>query len=589
MHRSLLSQLLFPLCSLLLLSGCGGMDFRSLPTDDPLAFEARMQDVDPKYWKPGVAVELPLTLASEAEAAREETFQVLSATLDDGTDVLAHVTHDECFPLTLQENTLYYTPQGPGEHVLRLRIGLDWEPEGAQETMCQVQVPRAPWRVRGQVSAEGGLSFKVDHVDAWREETWTLLPHRAWSAGVVGELHHLQPGGSDMVWEVEDEETLSYGENNNLTVNLTASSLNDPQVCFTVQGPDGVEKAVSVDLLPLCVANLRDGMGELEGNLADRLPTVREHVQTVEELYALEEETVLDANRNREKVREVETQLGTMERYKAEYDRDLDRLTTLDQQDTEYASRQLPAFQSAQQRLEDAINSLKSTRVQLQEKCTTAHEVLAKVLRTEGENAQEAIDILLEDPRLEVNDLIADVRNGETFSLLQVTDLDVTRKLLERGANPNIRNNEGVTPLFYAIGEHNMPKVEALLSAGADVNVRDNIGVTPLHVAVKRGDLALAQLLFEKGANVNHKQRMYGHTPLMAAVARPELPNREEIIALLLSSEDIDITIPDSFGITPLRNAISFRNFSDNEHIIRMLEDHASGRSQRQGQNGQQA
>ena len=420
-----------PLCSLLLLSGC--IDFRSLPTDDPLVFAAHFQDPQEQYFKPGEEVALKLSLTSEEEALREEPFHVLSATLDDGTDVLAHVTHDA---LTLQENTLHYTPQSPGEHTLRLRLGLSWEVEGAQETTCRIHVPAAEWRVRGKVDAAGALSFKVDGVDErWREEQWTLLPQRVWSEGVAGTLHNLS-GEGDVVWDVEEEETLRHGVNNDLTVNLTASSLQDPQVRFTVQGPDEATQEVNVDLLPLCIAKLKDGMGELERTLAYGLPEVWEHVQAAEELYVLDEETVLDANRNREKVREVEERLATMERDKADYDRDLARLETLDQQDPEHASRQLPAFRSAQKRLEDAIRCLKSTQVQLQAQCTTAHEALNKVVRT-GENRQEERDILLEDPRLEVNARVRDENNQEETLLsaaVGANDAIAVTKLLERGA-----------------------------------------------------------------------------------------------------------------------------------------------------------
>ena len=416
----------FTLSSLLLLSGC--IDFRSIPTDDPLVFTAHVEDPDQQYWKPGSKVPLKLSLTSDDEALHAEQFHVLSATLDDGTDVRAYVTHEE---LTLNEHTLYYTPQHAGDHTLRVRLGLRWEPEGAQETTCQVHVPSAEWRVRGKVNEAGALSFKVDGVADWKEEQWTLLPHRAWSAGVAGTLHYLSRG-SDMVWEVEGEETLQYGENNDLQVNLTTSSLDAPQVCFTVQGPDEVEQAVRVDLLPLCVAHLQEGMSGVERNLAGRLAEVRDHVQAAEALYALEEAMVLDPNRNREKVRDVAERLATMERDKEAYDRDIARLGALDQKDPKHASRLLPTFQSAQQRLGDAQKCLRSTQVQLQEQCTTAHEALAAAFRRE--DGQENIDILLEDPRFEVNELVRDENNLECsllYAAVKAKNETAARKVIK--------------------------------------------------------------------------------------------------------------------------------------------------------------
>ena len=56
--------------------------------------------------------------------------------------------------------------------------------------------------------------------------------------------------------------------------------------------------------------------------------------------------------------------------------------------------------------------------------------------------------------------------------------------LLEAGANPNARNNEGETPLHHVyMGVHSagLEFVVHLLDAGADPNARDNLGHLPFH------------------------------------------------------------------------------------------------------------
>jgi ankyrin repeat protein len=66
----------------------------------------------------------------------------------------------------------------------------------------------------------------------------------------------------------------------------------------------------------------------------------------------------------------------------------------------------------------------------------------------------------------------------------------VVQLLLERGADPNIRNDNGKTALWLAlqVGCHDpkkgLPVIKLLLEAGADVNIRDNEGQTPLQWAV---------------------------------------------------------------------------------------------------------
>jgi ankyrin repeat protein len=61
--------------------------------------------------------------------------------------------------------------------------------------------------------------------------------------------------------------------------------------------------------------------------------------------------------------------------------------------------------------------------------------------------------------------------------------LDVVKELLERGANPNLRNSAGQTPLTFAAGRGFAEIVSLLLSKGGNPNDQDDNGDTPLHRA----------------------------------------------------------------------------------------------------------
>ena len=73
--------------------------------------------------------------------------------------------------------------------------------------------------------------------------------------------------------------------------------------------------------------------------------------------------------------------------------------------------------------------------------------------------------------------------------------------LLQRGADPNIRNKKGVTPLQLATTLNQLEAVEALIGRGAQVNVSDQTGETPLIAAVHQRSIPMIKQLLAKGAN----------------------------------------------------------------------------------------
>ena len=402
-----------------------------------ISFELTATDPPECYYKKNQEIEIPLRLTSPAQAAQEETFHILSATLDNKTDVLAHVTPIQ---LRLQNNIVRYTPQSSGEHNIRLRIGVPYEEEGAQEVMCRVAVPAAAWSVQGVAKDTGALTVEIRGVpEEWVNESWRIVGELQWSEGLIGTISL----ANNAIWE---DTPLQKGQNQS-QITLTRPNLNDPHLCFTLQGPDGVDKPCRVDLTPLCVEQLKGDMSEQEQILATCLGTVNAYVQRVDEhftqdaqgSYQLPPDTATDPRVNRTKREELATLLGEIESYQRAYERNLQafeaHLASLDQGQT---NANVHIFRHAHQRLKDTIASLKSAQVQLGCKCTSAHEVLFKKF-LEGKQAE--IEILLEDPRLNLN---ARGRiNNEKETLLQTAQRTgnevAARKLLEKRADPNAK------------------------------------------------------------------------------------------------------------------------------------------------------
>jgi ankyrin repeat protein len=96
-----------------------------------------------------------------------------------------------------------------------------------------------------------------------------------------------------------------------------------------------------------------------------------------------------------------------------------------------------------------------------------------------------------------------DLTSGQTALHIATARRDATwiRFLAGRGANPNIRDKRGVSPLMAAVQLGFNEGVEALIAAGASVDVASDTGETPLISAVHRRDTALLRILLEAGAD----------------------------------------------------------------------------------------
>ena len=103
--------------------------------------------------------------------------------------------------------------------------------------------------------------------------------------------------------------------------------------------------------------------------------------------------------------------------------------------------------------------------------------------------------------------------------------LDLVRVLLDRGAGISDADSNGETALHriadirQAAQEPAAEMAALLLDRGADPNARNWDDVTPLHQAVRARNMAVAKLLLERGADANARDKIRGSTPLRRAVS----------------------------------------------------------------------
>ncbi len=134
-------------------------------------------------------------------------------------------------------------------------------------------------------------------------------------------------------------------------------------------------------------------------------------------------------------------------------------------------------------------------------------------------------------------------------------------RLLERGDDPNQKDEYGRTPLWFAAGygPYSPKKIAQLLvDYGANLNIEDINGQTPLFNAVKNYDEDKVKLLLDHGANPNHKDKN-DQTPLFhlttCALSNIYAPNNINKYKLLLN-HGADPNLADKEGTTPLKNLL---------------------------------
>lgn len=79
---------------------------------------------------------------------------------------------------------------------------------------------------------------------------------------------------------------------------------------------------------------------------------------------------------------------------------------------------------------------------------------------------------------------------------------ELVAHFLTRGANPNIGDMHGTSPLILAASKGDTISLKLLMDAGADIDQADVLGETPLMVAINYESVAVARVLLEAGCNL---------------------------------------------------------------------------------------
>lgn len=132
--------------------------------------------------------------------------------------------------------------------------------------------------------------------------------------------------------------------------------------------------------------------------------------------------------------------------------------------------------------------------------------------------------------------------NNMGQSALHLTNsVEVLNIFIQMNANPNMLDLRYRTPLHYNAARGNTKLIEVLLDNGADCNIRDKEGFTPLEVAISCRQLEAARLLKTTGKDTLS-------LPLHAAVLSDNL----QIVKECIDEDPSRINQKDAFGRAPI-------------------------------------
>ena len=139
------------------------------------------------------------------------------------------------------------------------------------------------------------------------------------------------------------------------------------------------------------------------------------------------------------------------------------------------------------------------------------------------------------------------IKNSKNF--LNKKSLEEIKLLLQKGANANIQNNLGWTPLMLAAKNGQTEIAKILIAAGANVNWEKD-GWSVIIIGASNGDSEFVKTLIAAGANVDVKSS-FGWTAIMSAAGNAD----PEVLQIIIAA-GANLNTQAEDGINALINSV---------------------------------
>ena len=157
----------------------------------------------------------------------------------------------------------------------------------------------------------------------------------------------------------------------------------------------------------------------------------------------------------------------------------------------------------------------------------------------------------------------------ELMNAVSKGDMKALEKLIKDDTDLN-KQYDKITPLNLAAARNDKEMVKFLVEKGADINLEDGYGYTPLIIAIKYRNIGLAKNIIDLKPDLNAICSATGDTPLTYLVNA----NKYADLCYYMIKNGADINKKNKEGNTPLMIAAASYNYAIVGVLVNMGADY---------------